>query len=102
MVSVGGDRSTLIKAPDRLHIDTSCLGADKTCDAERNRTDHKERAENRLNDGCFLYADDVQPAEENQDAHGKNHLAHPHIESGDGVMEAEFQDIGRSVNAIND
>lgn len=93
---------SLIESPDGFHVDTRGLCAEDARQTEGDGADDQEAREHRLNDGCLLNADDIEPAEEDQDRHRQDHLTHPHVKSRDLIVESEFQYIRGTVQTVND
>ena len=91
-----------IKSPNRLHVDALRLAADKSCHEKSKHACNKKRAQNSLYDRCLLYTDDVEIAKQDQDRHGKQHLAQVNIKAGNRIVKPEFKNIRLTIKPIDE
>ena len=101
-VGHGGDGTGLIKAPDGCHVGDIGLGGKQGGRHQCEYGAGQQDGENGLHDSRLLYADEVKYRKQHQNRHSEDHLAEIDVKSGDGVVEAELQDVGAAVQAVHD
>ena len=99
---IGGYRGGFVKSPHWLHIAHLGLVGHDGGDRQGKSAQGEKAGQDHLDDAGFFHAEDVQHAEQDEYQHGKKHFAHGDAESGDGVAEAELEDVGAAVEAVDD